>query len=165
MAVADKSKWSPKSFHSIAELKADLDSIERAHQAETLSTDGGWTAGQNLEHCAKFIGFSLDGFPNDFKLPLLFRILGKLVFKRLAKNPNGQMKPGIKVPETDNPLMPSPDASFEDGMTLMRAQLARIDNGEQMLCDSPLLGKMTNELWTLVHLNHCRMHFGYLNYE
>jgi len=165
MKVADKSQWKPKSIHSIQELAAELDTIEAAHQAGTLTTAGGWTVGQNLEHCAKFIGFSLDGFGPDMKLPLLFRILGKLVFKRMAKNPNGQMKPGIKLPESENPLLPADEVSFEDGMALMKSQVARIESGEQMLHDSPLLGSMTNELWTLVHLNHCRMHFGYFKYN
>ena len=165
MKVADKSKWVPKSIFSIQELSSELDTIEAANQAGTLSTDGGWTVGQNLEHCAKFMRFSLDGFGPDMKLPLLFRILGKLVFKRMAKNPKSQMKPGIKLPESENPLLPANEVSYEDGMALMRSQVARIVSGEQMCCDSPLLGSMTNELWTLVHLNHCRMHFGYLNYE
>ena len=165
MKVADKSKWVPKSIFSIQELSSELDTIEAANQAGTLSTDGGWTVGQNLDHCAKFMRFSLDGFGPDMKLPLLFRILGKLVFKRMAKNPKSQMKPGIKLPESENPLLPANEVSYEDGMALMRSQIARIVSGEQMCCDSPLLGSMTNELWTLVHLNHCRMHFGYLNYE
>ncbi len=165
MKVADKNQWVPKAFHSIEELSAELDIIDAAHKAETLTTDGGWTVGQNLEHCGKFMRFSLDGFGPDMKLPLLFRILGKLVFKRMAKNPKGQMKPGIKLPESENPLLPADEVSYEDGMALMRSQVARIANGEQMLHDSPLLGSMTNELWTLVHLNHCRMHFGYLKYE
>ena len=165
MKVADKSQWAPKSFHSIADLSAELDTIEAAHQDGTLTSAGGWTVGQNLEHCAKFIGFSLDGFDPGTKLPLIFRILGRVVIKRLVKNPKGQMKPGIKLPNPEDPMLPADEVSFEDGLALMRKMLARINNGDQMLCDSPLLGKMTNELWTLVHLNHCRMHFGYLKYE
>lgn len=165
MAQADKSKWKPKAIHSIEELRTELDQIEAAHQAGTLSTAGGWTVGQNLEHCAKFIGFSLDGFGPDMKLPLFFRVLGKLVFKRMAKNPNGQMKPGIKLPESENPLLPANEVSFENGLALMRTMVARIDAGEQMLHDSPLLGTMTHDLWVLVHLNHCRMHFGFFSYR
>ncbi len=165
MQIADKSQWKPKSFYSLDELGLELDRIEAAHQAGTLTTAGGWTVGQNLQHCAKFIGFSLDGFGPDMKLPLIFRILGKLVFKRMAKNPKGQMKPGIKLPESENPLLPANEVTFNDGITLMRSMLNRINNGEQMLHDSPLLGKMTHDLWVLVHLNHCRMHFGFFQYE
>jgi len=162
MTHADRSQWKPKSIFSIEELKAELDKIESAHQAGTLTTAGGWTVGQNLEHCAKFIGFTFDGF--DGKAPLPIRLIGVLVLKRMMKNPNSQMKPGIKLPKKAASMLPADEVSIEDGLTHLRAQIARIDAGEQMLQDSPLLGKMTHELWTLVHLNHCRMHFGFFDY-
>jgi Protein of unknown function (DUF1569) len=162
MKQADKSKWSPKSIHSIDELKAELDKIEGAHTAGTLSTAGGWSVGQNLEHCAKFIGFTFDGF--DGKAPLPIRVIGKLVLKPMMKKPNSQMKPGIKLPKKASSMLPADEVSVEDGLAHMRAQIDRIESGEQMLQDSPLLGKMTHELWMLVHLNHCRMHFGFFDY-
>ena len=163
MAVADKSKWSPKSFHSVAELQADLDAIERAHQEGTLSTDGGWTVGQNLNHCAKFMKSSFDGFEMD--APWILRVLCSVLLKPIATKPKSQMKPGIKLPKKAKELLPEEEVSVEEGLKQMRTQLARIDAGEQMTVPSPLFGKLTHEQWVNLHLNHCRMHMGYLRYE
>lgn len=165
MKAADKKEWKPKLFHSIDELKAELDTIEAAHRAGTLSTAGAWTVGQNLEHCTKIMTSAFDGFDISVKVPLPIRIAGKFIFKPMVKNPNGQMKPGIKLPAKAKAILPSSEVTVEEGLALMRAQIARIDAGEQMLCDSPVMGKMTHDLWTLMHLNHCRLHFGFFKYD
>ncbi len=164
MKHADRRLWKPKEIFSIDELKAELDTIEAAHRAGTLSTAGGWSVGQNLEHCTKIMTSSFDGFDRSMKVPLPIRIFGRLVFKPMVKNPKGQMKPGIKLPKKAAAVLPSDEVSVEDGLALMRTQLARIDAGEKMLHDSPVMGKMTHELWILMHLNHCRLHFGYFDY-
>lgn len=162
MKVADKSKWSPKSFHTIDELKADLNKIESAHNDGTLSTNGGWSVGQNLAHCATFIKSSYDGF--DMKAPWFIRIPCTLLLKPIATKPTSQMKPGIKLPEKAKELLPEDEVSVEQGLSMMREQLARIESGQQMTAPSPLLGKLSHEQWVNLHLNHCRMHFGYLVY-
>lgn len=162
MKQADKSQWKPKSFHSIDELKAELDTIEAAHQAGTLSTAGGWTVGQNMSHCAIFIENSFDGF--TMLAPWPVRVVCSVLLKPIATKPNGQMKPGFKLPKKAKDLLPEDEVSIECGLEKMRAQLARIDAGEKILCDSPLLGKMTHSQWVHLHLNHCRMHFGFFDY-
>jgi hypothetical protein len=47
-------------------------------------------------------------------------------------------------------------------MRIFRDNLARLDAGEQMTQKSPLLGKMTHEKWMKLHLDHCRLHFGFI---
>jgi Protein of unknown function (DUF1569) len=162
MQVADKSKWSPKSFHSIEELRKDLDLIESAHNNGTLSTNGGWSVGQNLAHCATFIKSSFDGF--EMKAPWIVRIPLSLLLKPIATKPNSQMKPGFKLPERAKELRPEDEVSVEQGLAQMREQTDRIINGERMTIPSPLFGNLSHEQWTNLHLNHCRMHFGYLVY-
>lgn len=159
MKQADKSQWKPKSFHSVEELRAELNTIEAAHNAGTLSTAGGWTVGQNLYHCARFMDCAFDGF--DLKMPWPFRVMGKLFIKPMLSKPNAQMKPGFKGTPA---LEATGDVSFEDGMANMSAAVAKLEAGEKMTQDSPFLGKMTHEQWVAVHLNHCRMHFGFFNY-
>ncbi|MBO6512705.1 MAG: DUF1569 domain-containing protein [Phycisphaerales bacterium] len=162
MAVADKSKWSPKSFHSIEELSADLDQMQAAYESGTLSTDGGWTVGQNLMHCGVLIKNSYDGF--EMNAPAIVRMLCSVLLKPIATKPTSQMKPGFKLPKKAKELVPEESVSFEEGMEMMRTQVGRIQSGERITRPSPLLGKMTHEQWVNLHLNHCRMHFGYLNY-
>ncbi len=162
MKHAGKRAWKPKEIFSIEALKSELDTIEAAHNAGTLRTAGGWTVGQNLEHCTKIMACAFDGF--DARAPWPIRVFGRLVFKPMIRNPQGQMKPGIKLPKKASAVLPSEEVSVEEGLALMRAQLARIDAGEKMLQDSPVMGKMTHELWILMHLNHCRLHFGFFDY-
>lgn len=163
MKQSDKGAWKPKAFKSIAELKAELDIIEKAHQAGTLTTAGGWSVGQCLMHCATLTRFSFDGF--EMRAPLPIRVVGALVFKPMLTRPNAQMKPGFKLPKNASALLPQDDICVEDGLAMMRAQIARIDDGEQITNDSPVMGKMTHDKWILLHLNHCRMHFGFFNYD
>lgn len=162
MPVADKSKWSPQSFLSIDELNADLDRIEAAHEAGTLTTDGGWTVGQNLMHCGIFIKQSIDGF--EMKAPLILRALCSVLLKPIATKPKSQMKPGIKLPAKAKELLPEDAVSFEEGLAMMRTQVNRVLSGEQITQPSPLFGKLSHQQWINLHLNHCRMHMGYLNY-
>ena len=111
-----------------------------------------------LEHCAKLMGFSFDGF--EAGAPWFIKLFGVLVFKPMLGK--SHMKPGIKLPAKAASLMPRDEVAFEEGLSAMRAQLDRIDAGEQMTHKSPVLGKMSHDQWILLHLDHCRMHFGFL---
>lgn len=159
MTKADKSQWKPKSIHSVEDLRGELNTIQSAHQAGTLSTTGGWTLGQNLDHCAIFMNNAFDGF--ELKMAWPIRVMGKLFIKPMLSKPNAQMKPGFKSAPT---LEPAEEVSFEDGFANMDAAVSRLEAGEKMTQDSPFLGKMTHEQWVAVHLNHCRMHFGFFQY-
>lgn len=154
--------WTPKGFYSIPELRESLNCMQRAHETGELTTTGGWTVGQNLEHCGKFIQESFDGF--SFSMPLVFRLLGSTMLKPMYTKRKSQFKPGIKAPKSAADLMPSGEITIEDGLALMSTQVARIESGEQMTQASPLFGKLTHEQWVNLHLNHCRMHFGFLQY-
>ncbi|MEC9374049.1 MAG: DUF1569 domain-containing protein, partial [Planctomycetota bacterium] len=58
-------------FETPKEALAALDSLEAAAREGRLRPEGAWSAGQNFQHCAKFIRFAYDGFP--FKAPLALR--------------------------------------------------------------------------------------------
>jgi hypothetical protein len=88
------------------------------------------------------------------------RLLGAVLLKpRIGKS---HMKPGIRLPGSASALLPREGGSFAEGMGLLRAQLARIEAGERMTRDSPVLERMTHELWLGVHLDHCRLHLGFV---
>lgn len=161
MSTTRHPNWTPKSFRSIEELKADLDAIEQAHAAGRLTTTGNWSAGQILEHCSIIMRSSFDGF--EAKAPLPIRIVGSLFFKPRLSNPKAQMKPGFQLPKKASSVLPREQVSVEEGLSQMREQLARLDRGERMTQDSPVLGKMTHEQWIAMHLNHCRMHCGFID--
>lgn len=157
--MAEKRDWRPTTYLSIAELRAEMDAIDAAERAGRLRTTGGWTAGQILEHCGKFMRMSFDGF-DEMRVPWIIRLVGSAVLKpRIGKS---HMKPGIRLPGSATSLLPREGVSFDEGMGVLRAQVSRIEAGERMTRDSPVLGRMTHDRWVLVHLDHCRLHFGFL---
>ena len=160
MPKYDKSAWHPREYETLDDLSAELDRIQAAHDAGTLETTGNWSEGQIFDHCSKLIGFSIDGF--DASAPWFFRMICKVLIKPFLGKMH--MKPGIKLPAKAASLMPAESRSFEDGMGMMRAQIARLNDGVQMTQNSPIFGKMRHEQWMLVHLSHCRMHFGYIQF-
>lgn len=152
--------WAPRDYRTLEDLTDEIDRIEAADRAGTLEAVGNWSPGQIMEHCAKLIRFSIDGFEASAPAPL--RWVGILFFKpRLGKS---HMKPGIKLPASARSLMPRDEVPTEQGISAIREQLARIEGGEKMTQPSPILGKMSHEQWILLHLDHCRMHFGFLKY-
>ena len=162
--MAGKKDWHPRDYRSLADIRAELDRFESAHQTGQLRTTGNWSAGQILEHCGEPIGFAIDGWVNQDGEHMVFPFYLKLIGSLLIKPTLGKIKarPGIKIPKQASRLRPQPERSLEDGMQIFRANLARLDAGEQMTKPSPLLGKMSHEQWMKLHLDHCRLHFGFI---
>ena len=156
--------WHPRDYNSIEDLNAELDRIEASHNAGTLKVTGNWSAGQILDHCSRPMKMAFDGFfdeqGNQVRMPFFIRLLGKLVLKPMLGR--SHMKPGIKLPAAASSMLPQDNCSIEEGLSALRSQLTRINNGEKMTQTSPLLGKMRHEQWVLMHLDHCRMHFGFI---
>ena len=143
-------------------LRGELDRIEAAHRAGTLTTTGNWTPGQNLDHCAVPLEEGLDG--STKKVPFVVRMFAKLIKPTLLKAKPDAMRPGFNVGKSNPELMPREGVTFDEGMARIRRALARIDAGERMTKASPWLGAMTHEEWVRLNLNHSAMHFGFLNY-
>lgn len=162
--MAKPTNWHPRDYASLNDIRSELDRFEQSHAAGTLRTTGAWSAGQILEHCAIPIRFSMDGFFDEQGKPVSFpwyiKMVGVSVFKPMLGR--SHMKPGIKLPAKASSMLPAEGQDFESGMNCFRAELARLDAGEQMTKPSPLLGKMTHQKWTLLHLDHCRLHFGFI---
>ncbi len=151
--------WQPITFHSLADLNSELDACEAAHRAGTLRTTGNWSAGQIFEHLANPMRMAFDGF-GTVSVPFPVRMAGTLVFKPLLGR--SRMRPGIKLPKKARPMLPRDQVPFEEGLVALRKQMARIETGEKMTHPSPVLGRMTHDQWVLLHLDHCRMHMGFI---
>ena len=162
--MAKATNWHPRDYASLADIDAELDRFEAAHRAGTLRTTGSWSAGQILEHCATPIRFAIDGWRDEQGEPITFPAHMRIVGTLLLKPTIGRMKfkPGIKVPGGARSLLPQPEQEFETGLSKIRTQMARLEAGEQMTKPSPLFGKMSHDKWTKLHLDHCRLHFGFI---
>ncbi len=159
-----ETKTAPKrrlDFHCMNCLKAELDRIEEAHERGEVVTTGNWSAGQILSHCSMLMRFSFDGFPS--RAPAPFRAVARLLFKKKAIS-GKPMPSGFQLPKGASYMLPQPDVSFEGGMGEIREQVARLDAGETFDQPSPLLGALTHEEWVKLHLAHCMMHMGFIDY-
>jgi len=149
------------SFATLADIAADLDSLEAAHAAGTLTHTGNWTPGQVFEHCALVMRGSLDGF--EARAPAPLRLLARLLFKKQSVDTDKPMPAGFKLPRQASSIMPQPGRTFEDGLALLRAQLDRVGAGQRFEKPSPVLGPLTHEQWDRLHRKHCAMHLSFLH--
>jgi hypothetical protein len=149
-------------FKCLGCLRGELDRIEAAHRAGTLTTTGNWTPGENLDHCAIPLEEGLDG--TSKKGSFMARLFGRMVKSIILKPKRDAMRPGFNVGKSNPQLMPRPGVTYEQGMARIRRALARIEAGERMTKPSPWLGAMTHEEWVRLNLNHTAMHFGFLTY-
>ncbi len=152
-------------FKSLAELRADIETIRAAHEAGTLTYTGNWNAGQCLWHLGVFMKGSLDGFP-DQKAPLVLRVLGKYVFKGMALS-GKPAKPGIKLPKSVGWLDPiaSGVTEFDEGYAPLKEVLDRVDAGETFTHASPIFGPLSHEQWCVLHCGHASMHLSFQHPE
>lgn len=147
-------------FSSIEDLAADLDNIEAAAKANTLTVTGNWTAGQILEHCNILFKGAIDGFPGQ--APLFVRVIVKLFFKKKALS-GEPLKPGIKLGKGTEWLLPNSDVGVDQGIAMLRASVDRVLNGgERFTHASPAFGELTHEEWVILNLGHCSMHMSFI---
>ncbi len=151
------------SYSSVAEILTDLDAIEAAHNAGTLSTAGNWSPGQVFEHIAIVVDGSLDGSPWNAPMPM--RVMAKLLFKKKALYSDDKMPSGFKLPKSAAYLVPDESTTFEAGIEHLRKGLNRVQTGgEHFNKPSPVFGKMSHEEWTTIHRKHSALHLSFLKF-
>ncbi|MHC4427929.1 MAG: DUF1569 domain-containing protein [Planctomycetota bacterium] len=140
-------------FDSIQDLVDDVLQLDGTQ----VTTTGNWSAPQIVQHVAKLINFSIDGFPA--KAPLMIRLAGRLMRNRsLAKT----LPAGFRLPTKFTFLEPDADVEWDDAVTYLRETIGRLQN-ERMDAPSPVLGKMTHEEWERLHCRHAEMHFSFIH--
>lgn len=144
----------PIRFESFDDILADMESIERSHNAGTLRTSGNWGPGQIFAHLAKTMDMSIDGA--DFKIPTPLKLVAKVLRGRfLTKG----LMPGFNAPVSLDPG----DVTFDDGISMLRDRIAKVQSGTQMTQDSPVLGRMSHDDWVKLHLRHSELHMGFVH--
>lgn len=150
----------PIELKSLEEISADLDRIQAAHDAGTLTTTGNWTPGQVLEHVARLMECAMDGFPNGAPAPVRWMVT--LLYKKKALA-GGSPPAGFKIPKGASFLRPGDETSFEEGMGKLRAIIARAQNGERFTHPSPVFGRLTHEEWITLNGGHATLHLSFLD--
>ena len=141
-------------------MKDLLDNVERLGEAPSRRATGNWTAAQIVQHVAKLIEFSIDGFPIP-KAPLHLRVVGRLIRNRALIKP---MRPGYKVPKSFTFLEPDPEISWLQAARYLRETFDRLES-QRMTAPSPLLGPLSHEKWEQFHCRHAEMHLGFVHGE
>ncbi len=158
--VARTADYRQLHFASLADIRADLAQLERAHRAGTLRTSGNWTPGQNLAHLAAFITYGFDGYPPQLSSPpWLIVLILKLLKKRYLYK---ALPRGVKIPKVEGGTVGNDPVPFEEGFSRLETALARLERAAPAR-PNPIFGPLTHDEWKSLHMRHCELHLGYLH--
>ena len=144
-------------FESLAELRADVERLRDAAASGPVEALGNWSPGQAMQHLARFMTCSIEGFD---KAPFFLRPMGMVVQlfqgKKILNRPP---PPGFRIPHTLS-FFPDGDADDEAASAELLAVIERVEK-EKCVQPSPLLGKLTHETWIQLHLRHAELHLSF----
>lgn len=147
-------------FNNTAELRADLERLEQAHRAGTLRKAGNWSPGTIFGHLAAFIEFAYDGYPPELQNPPWhIRLLLKFMKKKFL---HGSLPVGVKIPRIEGGTVGTQERTFEEGLTKLRAALARLDAAPPDK-PNPIFGPMSHQEWLAMHCRHAELHLSFLH--
>jgi hypothetical protein len=139
-------------FHSLDEVVADA---ERLVASPTTKMLGNRSLGELLGHLATAINGSIDGV--SIKVPLILRLIAPLLKGWLIKRP---MAAGFELPAEAEAKFYPPVSSAHEGLQKLQTAVGRLRT-EKMAAKNPVLGKLTPEQWTQLHLRHAELHLSF----
>lgn len=142
-------------FESMQDIVDDVLRLD----GKPVRTSGNWSAPQIVQHVAKLINFSIDGFPA--KAPVALRIAGRLLRNRSLSR---TLPAGFRFPGRFTFLAPDEDITWDEAVTYLRETIGRLQY-ERMSAPSPVLGPLTHEEWERLHCRHAEMHFSFMQPE
>lgn len=146
-------------FASIDDLSRDLDVIEAAHRAGTLSHTGNHPPGAILQHLAAAINGSFDGIP-DLGGPIWLRVLGPFVKRVALSRP---LTPGVRLKRHVDAKVWDDRAEFEPSLMSLRGAIQRLKTARVGPTERhPFFGRLTRDEWIRFHLLHAQMHLSFV---
>src|SRR5262245_56894086 len=140
-------------YASLDELQADAECLAGGK----FQTVGNWSYPQILDHLARSMAASMDGF--GFKAPWWARTL----IAPLVKNSflTKKMRAGFKLPQSARSLMPAGDASLPAALENLRKAMTRCTH-ETPQAEHPFLGKLASQEWNSLYLRHAELHMSFV---
>jgi len=138
---------------------SDLDAIVMDVQrfpGGNLTSTGQWTPAENVDHVAKVIRFSIEGFPG--KAPWWLAAIGRVLPKSMVRRP---IKPGIKLGPSMSWLLPEQGIAWDAAADRLVGVVA-LAKRQKMTQASPVFGKLTDEQWISLHCRHAELHLGFI---
>ncbi len=137
-------------------LEEFLEDVRRLVSADVV-TVGNWSFAQILEHLARAIDASIDGF--SFRSNWLVRTLvAPLLKNRLLTRP---MKPGFTLPKRASHYLPQPDIDLGNAVSHLETAAQRLET-TQPTAAHPFLGRLSDREWLALHLRHAEMHMSFV---
>ncbi|MEY4609257.1 MAG: hypothetical protein RL625_1474 [Gemmatimonadota bacterium] len=146
----------PLTLRSFAAVLQELDRLERAHDAVRTP---GWDVPHTLDHCARSITHSLQGFP--VLKPAVFRAtVGPMVFR--VFDAMGQMRHDLlqEIPGD----APPPIRSLGDALTILRERIHTFDRWDGPLQPHFAYGRLTKAQYERAHCMHVANHLASWHY-
>lgn len=138
------------------EVVADIERVV----AGPHRTLGNWTAAENIDHVAKPIRWAIDGYPDDLKIPLLFKLVGPLMKKSFLKRQ--APPPGIKPPSKMMAAFePEAGVDLDTALGRLRDAVTRWPECTPVP-KNPMVGSMTKAQWERFLTNHASLHFSFI---
>ena len=138
-------------FTSLDEVVADAEVLVASPNTKML---GKWSLSRLLAHLTLAINRSIDGI--SAKAPWYIRLLGPLIKGRVLK----KMSPGFKLPKSVETQFFPDGFSSAEALQELRTAVARLKH-ERMTACHPVLGKLSHDEWTLLHLRHSELHLSF----
>lgn len=147
------------SIANFADLTRELNVLESAHAGGTLRHLGNHPPGALLDHLARTMRWSFDGFPT--KAPLWGRLLAPMFKGRLLARP---FAPGLKLSHKTDSQVWDNTVPFERALADLRAQIKRFDTlgAPSPAARHPFFGPMTLDEWRTYHCRHAELHLSFL---
>jgi hypothetical protein len=153
MSAAISSARREVHYKNLDEFRADVERLAET----TVRTVGKWTYPQILDHLARSMTASLDGY--GFKAPWLARVLIAPLVKNsiLTKG----IRPGFSLPKAGQHLFPSNDLDLSTAVENMHKALARYE-AEPQRVPHPFFGPLASQEYTSFHLRHSELHMSFV---
>jgi len=143
-------------FESPADMLADAERCLAA--SPRIAVSGNWTPGQIVEHVARTILASLDGYPDSVRSVDLPEIPRPLVERFLRRG----LRPGLRLPTEFDEWLPDEDVDLADAVEQLRQVTHRLET-ERITVRQPYLGDLSHDEWIQFHLRHAELHFGHMH--
>ncbi len=140
-------------YATLDEFLTDVRGLVGGH----VTTVGNWTLAQILEHLARAIDSSIDGF--SFQANWLVRkLVAPLLKNRLL---TGRMQPGYNLRSRAASYLPAPDCELDSALAHLEQATARLDTTPPT-ASHPFLGRLSEREWLALHLRHAELHMSFV---
>lgn len=144
-------------FTSIDDVRREVRSLLDADRAGKLSTTGNWSLGKCLGHLATWIEYSYRPEGAPVSPPWIVKFGARLLKSRLL---NKAMPAGMKLIKSPEGTLGVEEMSADAGAARLFPLLDRLER-DPPIAMNPLLGKLTHDEWTKLHLRHAELHLGF----